>query len=416
MAVSPRFQDLQRIAHAPGVRLHHGTAMVAAAIVLMLIFNSANLPSPLYVIYRDRFHFSEIMLTLIFAVYVIGSFAALTFFGRLSDQVGRRPVLFAAIAFSALSMVLFLLTFGTPLLFVARAVSGFANGLTATACTAWIAELAPKGTRGMAAPLTSGANVVALGLGPLIAGALAQFAPAPLSLPYVVYLVGLIPPALIVWTIHETVRSKQPLRAVSFAPRIGVPRGVLDQFIAPAVTAFVAFALMGFYSSLIPNVLERSLHVGSHLVGGAVIFFMFGCGTLGLAILRGMSSRFMMFAALALLVPGVALLVVAERAASMPLLLLASGIGGVSGALGYCGSLEVVNEIAPQDRRAETVSVLLIACYAGISVPVIGTGILSQLVNPQMADLTFAIVLCVLACGAAAMGWAYGGKRTAASS
>ena len=118
-----------------------------------------------------------------------------------------------------------------------------------------------------------------------------------------------------------------------------------------------------------------------------------------------------MFTALALLIPGVLLLVLAENTASMPLLLVASAFGGASGALGYRASLETINQIAPEDRRAETVAALLVACYAGISVPIIGVGVLSQLVNPTVADVVFAGVLCLLAIGAAIMGVRYGGEK-----
>jgi MFS family permease len=387
--------------------------MAAAALVLMLVFNAANLPSPLYIIYRDQFHFSELTLTLIFAAYVIGAVLALLFFGRLSDQIGRRPALFLAIAAAAAGTLVFLFVVNTAMLFPARIVIGFAAGLCASTCTAWIAELAPNHDRHLAASAASGANVLALGLGPLISGVLAQFTPWPLQLPFLVYLVGLIPPLLIVWTIHETVQSRRPLRAVSFKPRIGVPAEVIPPFIAPAVTAFVVFALMGFYSSLIPTVLAQDLHLPNHALGGAVIFFMFTCGAIAIVALYALSSRAAMFTALFLLIPGVLLLVGAENYASMPLLLAASMIGGISGALGYRGSLEVVNEIAPADRRAETVAVLLLVCYAGISLPVIGTGILSQLVNQKIAALVFALVLCVLALAAATVGWFHRDKDQA---
>jgi MFS family permease len=404
-------RDIRPLPHAPGLRLHGTAAMGAAALVLMLVFNSANLPAPLYVIYKERLHLSPITQSLIFAAYVLGSIAALALLGRLSDQVGRRPVLFGAIVLAAVSTLLFIFAGETTMLYAARAVSGLANGLTATACTAWILELAPSDQKGGAAPLAVAANIAALGMGPLLAGCLAQFAPAPLLLPYLIYLAGLLPPYLVVWTIHETVRAPKPLAELSLRPRIGVPRDVLPQFVAPAVTAFVAFALMGFYSSLVPNVLQRSLHIDNHAVGGAVICFMFGSGVVAIAALLRLSSRAAMFTALALLVPGVLLLVLAENLASLPLLLVATAVGGASGALGYRSSLETINQIAPEDRRAETVAALLLACYAGISVPIIGVGVLTQLVNPGTADGVFAGVLCVLAIGAGIMGARYGAKE-----
>ncbi len=82
-----------------------------------------------------------------------------------------------------------------------------------------------------------------------------------------------------------------------------------------------------------------------------------------------------MFGALALLLPSVWLLVGAEIFKSLPILLVAAAVGGVAGGLGYRGSLEVINRIAPADRRSEIVSTYLIALFAGNSVPVIGIGV-----------------------------------------
>ena len=82
------------------------------------------LPTPLYSLYRERFGFSELMVTVIFATYAAGVIAALLLVGRLSDEIGRRPVLLPGIAFSALSAVVFLLAGGVPSLLVARVLSG----------------------------------------------------------------------------------------------------------------------------------------------------------------------------------------------------------------------------------------------------------------------------------------------------
>ena len=218
------------------------------------------------------------------------------------------------------------------------------------------------------------ANLLGLALGPLISGVLAQYEPAPLRLPYLVYLVGVVVPVLIVWTIHETVDEAKPPRAVSLRPRIGVPADIFGQFIAPALTAFVSFALMGFYSSLIPSLILESLHIRNHATSDAAIFFMFCSGVIAIAVSRRFSSRAVVFTARATLVPGVLLPVAARELSSLALLFAASAIGGVSGVLGYRGSLAIVNEIAPKDRRAETLAVLMLCCYTGISLPIIGIG------------------------------------------
>ena len=85
-----------------------------------------------------------------------------------------------------------------------------------------------------------------------------------------------------------------------------------------------------------------------------------------------------MLSGLALLLPSLVLLIVASAIGSMALLILATALSGISAALGYCGSLEVINQISPAEKRSEVVSSYLIACFAGNSVPVVGIGLISQ--------------------------------------
>jgi hypothetical protein len=75
---------------------------------------------------------------------------------------------------------------------------------------------------------------------------------------------------------------------------------------------------------------------------------------------------------------------------------LLSSLSGVSGRLGYRGSLEAVNRISPSDRRSEVVSSYLVAVYAGNSVPVIGIGLLSAITASLVAHKVFAVVIMVL--------------------
>jgi hypothetical protein len=118
-----------------------------------------------------------------------------------------------------------------------------------------------------------------------------------------------------------------------------------------------------------------------------------------------------MLSGLVLLFPSLLLLVLAERAESMPLLVLAAACAGVSAALGYRGSLEVVNRIAPNERRAEVISTYLITVYAGNALPVIGVGVLSVWAGAEGAHLVFAAVIAVLAVAALVTGAKYAPRQ-----
>jgi MFS family permease len=371
--------------------------MWAAAGVLTTVYILGTLPSPLYVVYRQAFGFSELTLTLVYASFVIGTLAAMLFAGRLSDEIGRRPLVWTSLAVSVVADVLFLCAVSTGWLFAARIVSGLAVGFASGASTAWIVELHPRRDRigGTQAAVTG--NVLGLALGPLIAGVLAQWAPMPLRLSYLVWL-ALVPfEAAAIGLSKESRPAQKRLRQASLRPHLGVPPEVRKGFVAPAIAAFATFAVLGFYTALIPSLLARSLHIKSHAAAGAVVAGLFLTGVAVLTTAPRLNPHRGLAIGLALLIPGTALLVGAEFAHSLLLLLLATVVGGAASGLGYFYGLRVVNEIAPEDRRSELVSTYLVVCYLAISMPVIGIGVVSTIGSPPLATAIFGGVVALLA-------------------
>jgi MFS family permease len=372
-------------------------ALTAVATQLGIMFIGAILPTPLYPLYREAFGFSGLTLTLIYATYVLGNLTALLFFGRLADQIGRRPASLPAVAVGMASAIIFAAAQGTGWLFVARGVSGFSTGLASGAATAWIAELYAGSDKSRAARVASAANFFGCAAGPLIGGVFAQFAFAPLRLSYLAYLVLLCGAAGAIFLPRETVTQPKPVVDVELHPRIGVPPGIRPQFISPAVTGFATFSLIGFYSALIPSLLSETLHLSAPLVAGAIVCELFLIAAIAILTSGKFASQTATLAALLLLPPSVWILVGAEVAHSLALLVFAAALGGLAGGLGYRGSLEVINRIAPGDRRSEVVSSYMIALFAGNSVPVIGIGFLAAAASALTAHAVFAAVLTVLA-------------------
>jgi len=112
-----------------------------AAILFVYLATSAA-PTPLYVVYQDEWGFSATTLTLVFAVYVFGLLATLLVVGRLSDHVGRRPMIAVSLALEVLAMAIFILAGGVAVLALARVVQGVATGIALTAMGATLAVLA----------------------------------------------------------------------------------------------------------------------------------------------------------------------------------------------------------------------------------------------------------------------------------
>jgi MFS family permease len=129
--------------------------------------------------------------------------------GQASDQVGRRPVMAAALGFSAFSTAVFILASGVGWLFLGRVLSGLSAGLMTGASTAALTETVQESASGRASLVATAANMGGAGLGPLIAGLFAEYLPQPTVLVFEVYLGLLTIAALAVAFVPETVTRRQ---------------------------------------------------------------------------------------------------------------------------------------------------------------------------------------------------------------
>src|SRR3954453_11285260 len=158
---------------------------LAAGVIGLGLFASVT-PSPLYHLYAIRWHFGPLTLTLIYATYAFGVLASLLLAGRVSDEVGRRPVLIFALSTLMGATVLFSVADSVVWLFAARAVQGVATGLALGAAGAALLDLHPSRDPS-GAGLTNGVvSAGGMGLGVLVSSALVELLPAPRVLPYVV--------------------------------------------------------------------------------------------------------------------------------------------------------------------------------------------------------------------------------------
>ena len=364
------------------------------ALVLTGTMLGTTLPTPLYDIYQSQLHFSAALVTVTFAVYAAAVIATLLLAGRSSDQAGRKPVLAVALAASALSTVVFILAPDLGALIVARIVSGLSAGLMTGTATATLTELVPASASRRASLVATAANMAGLGLGPLVAGLFAQYAPDPTRLVFEVYLVALAAAALMLVFVPETVpvRTRPALRFAG----LGVPERGRGQFIAAGVAAFAAFALLGLFSSLVPGFLAGQLHQGSHAVQGAVVFLLLAVGAATQVALVRFSSRRVVLAGLGLFIAALGLIVAALAVSGLALFLAGTVTGGVAVGAIFLGSLATANRLAPAERRGHVLSTFFVAAYLGLIIPVVGMGVLSEFTGTFPAVLTFSILLAAL--------------------
>ncbi|MER6677841.1 MFS transporter [Streptomyces sp. NPDC000983] len=365
-----------------------------AGAVFAVCMAGTTLPTPLYGLYQEKFGFDELTVTVVYSVYAFGVIGVLLLAGDASDAVGRRPVLWWGLACAAASAVCFLCATALGWLYAGRLLSGLSAGLFTGAASAYVIELAPRGSP-RATFVATAANMGGLGCGPLLAGVLAQYADRPLHLPFVVHLGMVAVSAAVLTLLPETVRDRKPLSTVR-PQRPGLPPRVRAVFGPAAAASFVGFALFGVFTSVSPSFLAHSLGVRDHAVSGLVVALAFFSSTAGqLAVGRVGVARSLPLGC-ALLLAGLALLAGALHWDLLALVVLSAVVGGTGQGLSFRGALSAVARVSEADRRAAVISALFVVAYTGISVPVIGVGLLVEPIGLEGAGLVFIACMALL--------------------
>ncbi|MFE2641844.1 MFS transporter [Streptomyces nigra] len=370
---------------------------VVAAVVFAVGMAGTTLPTPLYGLYREEIGFSQFLITVIFAVYAVGVIVALLLAGNFSDVLGRRPIIFTALVLSVLSALCFLFEDGLPLLFVGRVFSGFAAGLLSGAATAAVTDLARPDERARAAFAATAANMGGLGCGPLLAGVLAEYAPHPLRLPYLVHIGMLAVAMVLVAALPESVHRpvpRPPLRPEGMV----VPPQTRSVFVPAGLASFAGFSVLGLFTAVAPSFAAQYLGVDNLAVAGAIVLTVFLASTAGQLTGRTGPGRALPLGC-AILIAGCVLIGSSLLAESLWVLIAGAVVAGIGQGMSFRASVAGVARAAPEEQRGATISALFVAAYVGISLPVVGIGALSVPLGLRSAGLIF--VGCVIVVAAA---------------
>jgi len=392
-----------------------GRHWAGAALATCMIGWGTNQFTPMLLLYRARLGLSAPVVEAMFALYAIGLVPGLLVGGSVSDRIGRRPVvLFALITSMIGGGVLMAGTHGAGWLFAGRLIVGLGSGSAFSAGAAWIKELsAPPYDEatapGAGARRASGAMTAGFAAGPLVAGALAQWAPAPTILPYLPQLAGAGWALILAARTPETVRSGAAGAAARHwrRPRtrgMGHPR-LLRVVLPAAPWVFISVAVGFVY---VPGL------VAGHAAGIPIAF----AAAAALAAAAGGVAVQPVARRLArrdhpgrprLLITGLALVAVgmlAEAAITaagglgpwQPVLaLLASAELGCGYGITLIFGLTEVARLARPEDLARLTGVFQVVCYTGFAAPNILSLLQGAISPPGLLLLTAALAALTLA-------------------
>lgn len=379
-----------------------GWKIAAAAWMVTAVFVLSNSATPLYIHWQQQFVFSSTTLTVIFASYIAGLLGALLVAGQLSDRFGRKAVLIPGILIAMVASGLFITAGSVAALISARLLTGVAVGITVSAGMAAVMDVGGKDRMRQASLAASVAMVLGAGLGPLLAGTLAQLMDHPVWVIFGIELALLLSALSVVVSMrlpnlsrkNEFVHARRfSLPSVPAQNRMDLALGIA--VFAPGISA------TSFVLSLGPALLSKLFHLGSPLLAGATACLMFMSATCVQVIVGKLSIRTVLMLGAAATALSMSTMILAIYTAAPSLLFIAAILAGMGQGQGQLGGLTLIGTKVPDNQRAQANSLLNIGGYIPAGLLPMAAGLLIDRFGLAAGAITFAMALIIAAAVAA---------------
>ncbi len=373
------------------------------------------LASPLYPLYQALWQLQSSSITAIFVAYMLGVLASLLFLGRLTNRFGFLPVLRSGLILVTLGVLLSALAWNVASFVLSRIAIGVASGLITTSSTIGLTQLNRGADPRRTSLITTCVMSLGFGLGPVVGGLVAQFAPAPLLsayLPtlfmsllaiYALFQVN-VPPRAVQ---HSETRVRTPAD-ISLLPRITLPpRALRRPFWIGCMGAFSAFGVFSLYAALAPTFMQHIVPWHGPAISGFSIGVILFLSTAFQLLARRFSTKTSMVMGLLGLSACNLLLILTSYTGAVTLFVLSVLVTGFGHGVMSMAGMSIVNKVATHEQRAGLLSSYMIVGYVGTIVPILGVGWLADHVGLTTAIVSFCTAMALLTAGLA-----YAAKNT----
>jgi MFS family permease len=327
-------------------------------------------PTPLYHLYQEILGLSPLAVTLVFASYAFAMVAAFLTVARLSDYVGRRPMILVALVLNGAALALFIEAHAAGMLIAARVVQGVATGIGMTTLGALILDA----DRRNGAVYNSVTAFLGLMVGTLLSGVLVSFAPLPTQLVYMVLFAATVLQLLALAVVPET-NSGKPGALGALVPNLAVPASALPTLLRLTPLNLAGWALGGYYFSLMPSLVTVATGQTSLFVGAGVVSALVLTASIVVFALRGLPAARLLTIGNAGLAAGIVVTLIGVDAQSAALMLAGTVIAGVGFGAAYSGILRAILPLAGEKERAGLLAAYFTKSYLAFALPAILAGL-----------------------------------------
>jgi MFS family permease len=371
-----------------------GTFWSAASVLALCLWASAA-ASVLYPTYATDWNLPPVVVTSVFGTYPVALLIVLLFFGGVSDYVGRRRAMLFGIALIASAAVLFAVAPNVGWLFAGRALQGVGTGFAIGAASAALVENNVSKNPRFPSSLTAASTAAGLTLALLASGALAQLAPLPLVLSFVLlFVLAVVAFALVAATPDDRAASHDGRWRPQ--PSIRLPRGIARKFIVSTLSVSVAYSVGAMFLSLGASMARTLTHTSNLvLIGATLALSSLLIGITALLIQR-MHAHLAIVIGSVISIAGLGVMAATAETGSFALLLVWAVVGGVGYSLAFTGGLALINKTAEPRHRGATLSLLYLFAYLLQAATAIGAGALATAIGLGPAIGIFAPIVALL--------------------
>jgi MFS family permease len=371
-----------------------GLAVMTA--VLFLLFAAAAAPSPILPALESQWHFSSWLLGLAFATYALAVLAALLTVGRLSDHLGRRPVVLASTAVELIAMLGFLVADNIWVFVVARALQGLATGGVTGAISAAIADYAGERGARLTATLSSVAPLAGLASGAIFSGVVSDLSSSPKRDVFAAFATFCVSALIAVTRVAES-SSKQPGALQTLWLRVAVPPAARRAFWSAMPVAVAVWMAGGLYLSVVGETARVLLDVRDQFAVSLLIAGLSATGALAVLVTRGWPLRRTVPAGTLLIALGMSLELIAVERTSTAALIIATVLSGIGFGTAFAGAVGLVVPHARPHERAELFSAIYVVNYLAFGLPAIAAGFLIRPWGLSTAVLAYTALIGTIA-------------------
>jgi MFS family permease len=379
-------------------------AFTVLALGLFGFFFAGSAPSPAFVVLQNTWHFSSSLLTVAFGVYAIALLVALLLAGSLSDYIGRRPVIFVALLFETLAMIMFSMVQSIEGLITARVVQGLATGVASGALAAAILEAAPEDKKQLGALVCSISPLAGLAAGAFLSGVALELTPYPILLVFGILIILFSTIAVLVIFIPETAVPKKGMIA-SIVPHFSIPQTAKIAFIRGLPILFTTWAIGGLYLALAPSIIVTIFNFNNGILNGLAIAILSGVGAVAPMVLnRLVLPKAAMMGMLSIII-GASLMLISLNTHSLILFFIATSISGIGFGGAFSATMQTLAPLALNQERAELFTVIYIVCYLALSIPVILAGLVVASLGLLLTIKIYILLLFLTAIAGLLLQW-----------